>query len=175
MSYNQEHLNSLRLERQKLQKTLQCLENPTMNEIELVRRRELVQMWRRKIELLCKQEIELSRKLHRVQEPEQGLGQNLETVLIQDITLEKKLDNLPSVFNVKKQNELFLFLAHKLFPEDCIAELVALYQQLKAQNQFRCRWVIAIIIFCNVLELFCNLYIYIKFENIWLPKRKIDE
>ena len=173
MLYDEQHLNNIRLERKKLQETLQYLENPTLNKIGLVRRKDLALMWRGKIKQLCKQEIELSRRLYQVQKPEQKAIHNPVIVLVPDTTLEKKLDKSPSVFELKLENNLFLFLAHKLLTEDCVAELTALYHQLQAQN--KPKWLIVITITWNFLELFWAFYIQIKIENLWLPQRKVDD
>ena len=173
MVFNKKHLSNLRKERQELQETLRYLENPTLNKIQLLRRRDLAQMWRSKIKQLCRQEIELSRKLYWVEEPKPEPRHNPVIVLVPNTTLDKKLDKLPSVFELKLENNLFLFLAHKLLIEDCVAELTALYQQLQAQN--KSIWLNVITILWNLLGLFWAFYIQIKIENIWLPQRKIDE
>lgn len=164
-------LYNLRRERKRLQETMLRLED--LNEIGLVRRRELVLMFKRKIEQLCNQEIELLRKRKQVQEPEQELGQSLEIVLIQEMAIKEKLDNPPLVLKLKPQNQLFLVLAHKLFPEDVVAELVAYYQQLKLENK---SWsLIIIIILWNLLGLLLTFYIQIRIENIWLAQITIDD
>ncbi len=64
-----------------------------------------------------------------------------------------------------------------IFPEECVAELEALYQQMKSNEL--ADWYIRIIILRNFLELLWAFYVQINIENFRLPKtnghRKIDE
>ncbi len=65
---------------------------------------------------------------------------------------------------------LSFFLVYKLLPEECVAELEALYKQLKSQK--KPRWLIVIIIIWNFLELIFAVYIQIKIENLLLSIQK---
>lgn len=55
-------------------------------------------------------------------------------------------------------------------PEEYIAELEALHQQLKFEQCFN--WVIHMIMFKNILELFWALYVQINIDNFWLPQHR---
>ena len=73
----------------------------------------------------------------------------------------------------KSETLPFVSLTHKLFPEDCVAELVASYKQLKFQN--KSKEFIIITLLWDLLGLFWAFYIQNKIENICLLKRKADE
>ena len=68
----------------------------------------------------------------------------------------------------KKTSQLIRFI-----PEEYVAELEALSQQLKSTNYSN--WLIKMIILKCFLELTFAFHIQIKIENIWLPQKKIDE
>lgn len=65
----------------------------------------------------------------------------------------------------KKTSQLIRFI-----PEECVAELTALSQQLKSNNYPT--WLIKMIIFKCFLELIFAFYIQIKIDNFRLPRKK---
>ncbi len=69
----------------------------------------------------------------------------------------------------KSETPLFISLTHKLFPEECVAELEAFSRQLHSSN--KPRWLINMIVLGSYLELIFALYIQIKVENIFLPNK----
>ena len=82
--------------------------------------------------------------------------------------MKQRLEQLKQQLSLTFTNQLIRFI-----PEDCVAELTALYHQLQAQN--KSKWLIVITITWNLLGLFWAFYIQIKIENIWLAQIKIDE
>ena len=81
---------------------------------------------------------------------------------------------------LRQQNRISLTLTGQLicfFPEECIAELEALHQQMKSEQ--RSTWLIRMIMLRSFLELFLALYVQINIENLWLPqhrgRKNIDE
>lgn len=81
---------------------------------------------------------------------------------------------------LKQRNRVSLNLIGQLItfiPEECVAELGALYQQKKSEQHSI--WFIRTIMLWSFLELLWAFYIQINVENLWLPnskeRKKIDE
>lgn len=77
------------------------------------------------------------------------------------------------LFLIRIQNQTSLSFAGQLFyflPEECVAELGALSQQLKSNNYPN--WLIKMIIFKCFLELTFALYIQINIDNFRLPSKR---
>jgi predicted PurR-regulated permease PerM len=73
---------------------------------------------------------------------------------------------------IKQRNRISLSLTGLFIcfiPEECVAELEALGEQLKSEHLST--WFIRIIILKNVLELFYAFYIEINIQNLWLFRK----
>ena len=81
---------------------------------------------------------------------------------------------------LRQRNQISLTLTGQficIFPEECIAELEALHEQMKSEQ--RSNWLIHMIMLWTFLELFWAFYVQINIENLWLPqhrgRKNIDE
>ncbi|MEH2081855.1 MAG: hypothetical protein V7K89_18290 [Nostoc sp.] len=77
------------------------------------------------------------------------------------------------VLLLRQGNKISLPLTGQLIivlPEECIAELEALHQQMKSDQ--RSIWFIRRIMLRSILESLWAFFILINFENLWLPRNK---
>ncbi|NES24255.1 MAG: hypothetical protein F6K41_36420 [Symploca sp. SIO3E6] len=162
-------------------------------ELELAQVQEMVLVRKRESEL----EYKLVRKLVQNQEmllvyhQEMLLTQDHELVQVQKLERERiqKLNQAWLILGLsalslitllllllKQQNQVSLTLTGELFfPEECIAELEALHQRMKSQQQPL--WFIQFRMLQEIVELLWAFYIHINLENLWLPGKhnSIDE
>lgn len=86
----------------------------------------------------------------------------------------KEFKKSPSlIFGLGQHNQISLSLKSQLIyflPEECVAELQALRQQLKFEQ--RSNWIICMIMLKNILELFWAFYVQIKIDNLWLLQHR---
>jgi len=184
----------LRLQEQE-QELLRKLELLPLNEKELLRKQE----WERA--LLRLQEQELLRLQKRLQE---RLPLNEKELLLLrklDLWRKQKQKQFQLQELLQKSNQAWLFLGlsvlsfailllllfrqrnqasltltGQLFlPEECIADLEALHQRMKSQQQPL--WFIQLRMLQEVVELLWAFHIHIRIENLWLPGKNdsIDE
>ena len=118
-------------------------------------------------------DIEMQAKLRELQNPKLKIGSFSSSVRFYSFTriqvgIQVSMDiEQPSLLVPMTQLKVAQLKA--LFPEECIADLGALWQRL--QGKYKNRWLLKFIMFRAVVESFWAFYIQIKIENFSRPRK----